>query len=78
MPEAEDWKCKHEVKVPVRTMYDILYRGEHRIIYILMTFSAAAALWFCFVGNLHNAAIVAGSGVLWPGFSYTVCVECRR
>lgn len=45
-------------------MVDILYRGEHRIINILMTFAAAAALWFCFAGNLQNAAIVAGLGLL--------------
>lgn len=29
-----------------------------------MTFAAAAALWFCFAGNLQNAAIVAGLGLL--------------
>lgn len=55
---------KHAGKAPVRTMVDILYRGEHRIINILMTFAAAAALWFCFAGNLQNAAIVAGLGLL--------------
>ncbi|SUG45543.1 Sialic acid transporter (permease) NanT [Salmonella enterica subsp. arizonae] len=64
IPEAEDWKEKHEGKAPVRTMVDILYRGEHRIINILMTFAAAAALWFCFAGNLQNAAIVAALGLL--------------
>ncbi|EBY7904338.1 MFS transporter [Salmonella enterica] len=64
IPEAEDWKEKHAGKAPVRTMVDILYRGEHRIINILMTFAAAAALWFCFAGNLQNAAIVAGLGLL--------------
>ncbi|MGQ7111606.1 MFS transporter, partial [Escherichia sp. TWPC-MK] len=31
IPEAEDWKEKHAGKAPVRTMVDILYRGEHRI-----------------------------------------------
>ncbi|MDJ3789071.1 MFS transporter [Salmonella enterica] len=67
IPEAEDWKEKHAGKAPVRTMVDILYRGEHRIINILMTFVAAAALWFCFAGNLQNAAIVAGLG-----FTYNV------
>ena len=41
IPEAEDWKEKHEGKAPVRTMVDILYRGEHRVINILMTIAAA-------------------------------------
>ncbi|VDY37675.1 Sialic acid transporter (permease) NanT [Salmonella enterica subsp. enterica serovar Daytona] len=49
IPEAEDWKEKHAGKAPVRTMVDILYRGEHRIINILMTFAAArcAVVLFC-------------------------------
>ncbi len=58
-PEVEDWKEKHAGKAPVRNDGRHSYRGEHRII-ILMTFAAAAALWFCFAGNLPNAAIVAG------------------
>lgn len=37
IPEAEDWKEKHAGKAPVRTMVDILYRGEHRIANIVMT-----------------------------------------
>lgn len=61
IPEAEDWKEKHAGKAPVRTMVDILYRGEHRIANIVMTLAAATALWFCFAGNLQNAVIVAGS-----------------
>lgn len=52
IPEAEDWKEKHGGKAPVRTMVDILYRGEHRIANIVMTLAAATALWFCFAGNL--------------------------
>ncbi len=46
-------------------MVDILYpgRASHIINFILMTFAAAAALWFCFAGNLQNAAIVAGLGL---------------
>jgi SHS family sialic acid transporter-like MFS transporter len=63
IPEAEDWKEKHEGKAPVRTMVDILYRGEHRVINILMTL-AATALWFCFAGDLQNAAIVAVLGLI--------------
>ena len=64
IPEAEDWKEKHEGKAPVRTMVDILYRGEHRVINILMTIAAATALWFCFAGDLQNAAIVAVLGLI--------------
>ena len=64
IPEAEDWKEKHEGKAPVRTMVDILYRGEHRVINIVMTLAAATALWFCFAGNLQNAAIVAVLGLI--------------
>ena len=54
IPEAEDWKEKHGGKAPVRTMVDILYRGEHRIANIVMTLAAATALWFCFAGNLQK------------------------
>lgn len=45
-------------------MVDILYRGEHRVINIVMTLAAATALWFCFAGNLQNAAIVAVLGLI--------------
>ncbi len=55
---------KHAGKAPVRTMVDILYRGEHRIANIVMTLAAATALWFCFAGNLQNAAIVAVLSVM--------------
>lgn len=48
----------------MRTMVDTLYRGEHRVINILMTLAAATALWFCFAGNLQNAAIVAILGLV--------------
>ncbi len=61
---------KHGVKAPVRTMVDILYRGEHRIANIVMTLAAATALWFCFAGNLQNAAIVAVLGLLCAAIFY--------
>ena len=51
-------------------MVDIPYRGEHRIANIVMTLAAATALWFCFAGNLQNAAIVAVLGLLWRGNLY--------
>jgi SHS family sialic acid transporter-like MFS transporter len=40
-PEAEDWKENHEGKEPVQTMVDLLYRGKHRVINILMTIVAS-------------------------------------
>jgi SHS family sialic acid transporter-like MFS transporter len=49
IPEAEDWKAKHEGKAPVRTMVDILYRGKYRVINIAAF--AGMALWFCFAGS---------------------------
>lgn len=45
-------------------MVDILYRGKHRVINILMTIVAAVALWFCFAGNPQNAGIVLLLGVM--------------
>lgn len=50
--EAEDWKEKYVGKVLVRIMVDIFYRGEYRIVNIVMILAAVIALWFCFVGNL--------------------------
>ncbi|HAT1683921.1 TPA: MFS transporter [Klebsiella oxytoca] len=64
IPEAEDWKERHEGQTPVHTMVDILYRGRHRVINILMTLVAAVALWLCFAGELHSAALVAVLGLL--------------
>ncbi len=64
IPEAEDWKENHEGKEPVQTMVDLLYRGKHRVINILMTIVAATALWFCFAGGLQNAGIVLLLGVM--------------
>ena len=64
IPEAEDWKAKHEGKAPVRTMVDILYRGQYRVINILMTVFAGTALWFCFAGELNNAGLVVILGLL--------------
>jgi hypothetical protein len=37
-----------------QTMVDLLYRGKHRVINILMTIVAATALWFCFAGGLQQ------------------------
>ncbi|BBU80515.1 hypothetical protein EIMP300_19150 [Escherichia coli] len=75
IPEAEDWKEKHGGKAPVRTMVDILYRGEHRIANIVMTLAAATALWFCFAGNLQNAAIVAVLGLLCAAIFISFMVQ---
>ncbi len=75
IPEAEDWKEKHEGKTPVRTMVDILYRGEYRFMNIAMTLVAAVALWFCFAGNLHNALIIAGLGVLCAAIFVSFMVQ---
>ncbi|EHL6353504.1 TPA: MFS transporter, partial [Escherichia coli] len=75
IPEAEDWKEKHEGKTPVQTMVDILYRGEYRFMNIAMTLVAAVALWFCFAGNLHNALIIAGLGVLCAAIFVSFMVQ---
>lgn len=66
---------KHAGKAPVRTMVDILYRGEHRIANIVMTLAAATALWFCFAGNLQNAAIVAVLGLLCAAIFISFMVQ---
>lgn len=64
IPEAEDWKQKHDDKAPVRTMVDILYRGDHRVINIVLTAVAAVSLWFCFSGELRNAGMILLLGLL--------------
>ena len=64
IPEAEDWKAKHQGKAPVRTMVDILYRGKYRVINIVMTLFAGTALWFCFAGELNNAGLIVILGLL--------------
>lgn len=58
IPEAEDWKERQANKTPVRTMVDILYRGKHRVINIVMTLVAAVALWFCFTGHVNSQAVI--------------------
>ncbi|ECU9385487.1 TPA: MFS transporter [Salmonella enterica subsp. diarizonae serovar 61:l,v:z35] len=64
IPEAEDWKDRHDGKAPVHTMVDVLYRGRHRVINTMLTMVAAVALWLCFAGELHNATIVAALGLV--------------
>lgn len=64
IPEAEDWKQKHAGKAPVRTMVDILYRGDHRVINIFLTLVAATSLWFCFSGELRNAGMILLLGLI--------------
>jgi len=75
IPEAEDWKEKQQSKTPVKTMVDILYRGEHRFINIAMTLVASVSLWFCFAGQLENAAIVAVLGLLCAGIFISFMVQ---
>lgn len=64
IPEAGDWKAKHEGKTPVHTMVDILYRGKYRVINIAMTLFAGVALWLCFAGELNNVGMVVILGLL--------------
>ncbi len=64
IPEAEDWHEKFADKKPVTTMVDILYRGEHRIINIGLTAVVATALYFCFAGDVGNAAVIAILGLI--------------
>ncbi len=64
IPEAEDWKERHAGKAPVRTMVDILYRGKYRVINVAMTLIAATSLWYCFAGEMKNAALVAILGLV--------------
>lgn len=64
IPEAEDWKEKFADTKPTKTMVDILYRGEHRVINIGLTVVVATALYFCFAGNLGNAVLIAVLGLI--------------
>ena len=64
IPEAEDWKEKFADTKPTKTMVDILYRGEHRLINIGLTVVVATALYFCFAGNLGNAVLIAALGLI--------------
>lgn len=64
IPEAEDWQLKFANKKPTKTMVDILYRGEHRLINMGLTVIVATALYFCFAGNLGNAALIAILGLI--------------
>ncbi|MCE0800841.1 MFS transporter [Buttiauxella sp. S04-F03] len=64
IPEAEDWKEKFADTKPTKTMVDILYRGEHRLINIGLTVVVATALYFCFAGNLGNAVLIAVLGLI--------------
>lgn len=64
IPEAADWKEKQAARTLVPTMVEVLYRGPHRLLNIIMTLAAATALWFCFSGQLHNSAIVMALGLL--------------
>ena len=75
IPEAEDWKEKQQSKTPVKTMVDILYRGDHRFINIAMTLVASVSLWFCFAGQLESAAIIAVLGLLCAGIFISFMVQ---
>ncbi len=48
---------------------------KHRIANIVMTLAAATALWFCFAGNLQNAAIVAVLGLLCAAIFISFMVQ---
>lgn len=45
-------------------MVDILYRGQHRVLNIIMTFVAGASLWYCFAGEARIAGLVALLGLV--------------
>ncbi|ENJ3383847.1 MFS transporter, partial [Salmonella enterica] len=75
IPETEDWKRRKSESIPVLTMVDILYRGEHRVVNILMTVVAAVALWFCFTGELHNAVIISGLGLICAAIFISFMVQ---
>lgn len=64
IPEAEDWKEKFANKTPTLTMVDILYKGKNRLLNILLTLLASAALYLCFTGHVANGYIIAALGVL--------------
>lgn len=75
IPEAHDWKEKQAAQAPVATMVDVLYRGKHRYINMLMTVAAATALWFAFSGQLHNALLVLGLGLLCAAIFISFMVQ---
>lgn len=75
IPEAEDWKQRQADKTPVRTMVDILYRGERPLINVIMTATAAVALWFCFAGNLHNPLIILGLALVCAAIFISFMVQ---
>lgn len=64
IPEAEDWQEKFANKTPTLTMVDILYKGKHRKLNVLLTLLASAALYLCFTGDVSNAYIIAGLAVV--------------
>ncbi|MCE0825925.1 MULTISPECIES: MFS transporter [Buttiauxella] len=75
IPEAEDWKEKFADKKPTKTMVDILYRGEHRLINIGLTIVVATALYFCFAGNLGNALLIAVLGLICAAIFISFMVQ---
>ncbi|EPN3555772.1 MFS transporter [Cronobacter sakazakii] len=75
IPEAHDWEARRSEKTPVRTMVDILYRGEHRIINIVLTLLAAVSLWLCFTGELNSAVIVAALGLVCAAIFISFMVQ---
>ncbi|ECE0792817.1 MFS transporter [Salmonella enterica subsp. diarizonae] len=75
IPETEDWKKGKSESVPVLTMVDVLYRGEYRVVNILMTVVAAVALWFCFTGELHNAVVISGLGLICAAIFISFMVQ---
>lgn len=75
IPETEDWKKRKSESVPVLTMVDVLYRGEYRVVNILMTVIAAVALWFCFTGELHNAVVISGLGLICAAIFISFMVQ---
>jgi SHS family sialic acid transporter-like MFS transporter len=80
IPEAEDWQEKHEGKAPVRTMVDILYRGQYRVMNIIMTFAAGASLWYCFAAQARIAGLVAllGLACAFIFISFMVQTSAKR
>ncbi|MCU5772736.1 MFS transporter [Erwiniaceae bacterium BAC15a-03b] len=63
LPEAEDWERAHGEKAGAQaekphTMIDILYRGKHRLLNMLLTVLAGAALYLCFSGQLSVTPLV--------------------
>jgi len=67
IPEAEEWaKNRNNAVAPVVTMIDVLYRGPHkatRLMNVIMSLVAAAALYLCF-DHGTAPALVALLGVI--------------